>query len=86
MLETKRRFLLIVLMVLTIICFFAGVKCVALQMDYPTVSYAYPVTTIDAMPIVMVNIVGIVLLLLLVPCFFFGCQFVEKRFVIIGKD
>lgn len=86
MLETKRRFLLLVLMGLTIICFFAGVKCVALQMEYPTVSYAYPVTTIDAMPIVMVNIVGIVLLLLLVPCFFWGCQFVEKQFVIIDKD
>lgn len=57
-------------MVLTIICFFAEMICVALQMEYLTVSYTNHVTTVDAMPIAVVNIVGIVLLLLLVLCFF----------------
>lgn len=57
-------------MVLTIICFFAEMICVALQIKYLTVSYTNHVTTVDAMPIAVVNIVGIVLLLLLVLCFF----------------
>lgn len=79
LLVTKWRFLLLLLLTLTICCFFGGMNFVALQMVYPAVSYENPLTTEDLFPLAIVNIVGITLLLLLILCFFCCVPFCRKK-------
>lgn len=79
LLVTKWRFLLLLLLTLTICCFFGGMNFVALQMEYSAVSYENPLTTENTLPLAIVNIVGITLLLLLILCFFCCVPFCRKK-------
>ncbi|XP_052709957.1 uncharacterized protein LOC128184489 [Crassostrea angulata] len=79
LLVTKWRFLLLLLLTLTICCFFGGMNFVALQMEYSAVSYENPITTENTLPLAIVNIVGITLLLLLILCFFCCVPFCRKK-------
>lgn len=79
LLVTKWRFLLLLLLALTICCFFGGMNFVALQMEYEAVAYANPLTTYNTLPLAVVNIVGIALFLLLFPCFFCCVPFCRKK-------
>lgn len=79
LLVTKWRFLLLLLLTLTICCFFGGMNFVALQMVYSAVSYENPLTTENILPLAIVNIVGITLLLLLILCFFCCVPFCRKK-------